>query len=501
MPSDLEPENLVYVIYTSGSTGRPKGVMNIHQGLLNRLQWAQEVYPLDDRDRVLQKTPFGFDISVWEFFWPLISGACLVVAYSQGHKDTQYLVQTIQQERITILHFVPSMLAMFLQEAGLEDCTGLRRIFSSGEALPADSVHRTHQRLQASLHNLYGPTEASIEVSFWNCSRQQREKTAPIGRPIANTQLYVLDSNLQLVPVGVAGDLYIGGVALARGYWQRPDLTAEKFIPDPFSSRRGDRLYRTGDLARWRADGNIEFLGRLDHQVKLRGYRIELGEIETVLRQHPEVAQAVVVLREDGAGDKRLVGYAVARNGADGLPAHDVRDYLKTKLPEYMVPAIVTVQEIPLTANGKIDYNALPSILSGGSSATHAYVAPRNVIEEQIEKACCDLLGVQRMGVHDNFFNLGGHSLLAMRLITWVRETFQTEAIPLRGFFETPTIAGLAALVVGCEARPGQAEKIAKFLRQLDAMSAEEVLTIRAKHIEKEAAQNAASNQNAASKQ
>ncbi|HEV3316175.1 MAG TPA: amino acid adenylation domain-containing protein [Candidatus Angelobacter sp.] len=492
--SKVGGENLVYVIYTSGSTGQPKGVMNIHRGLLNRLQWGQEAYDLDESDRVLQKTPFGFDISVWEFFWPLMYGACLVVARPEGHKDSQYLVRTIQQERITTLHFVPSMLQVFLQEPGLEDCASLRRIISSGEALSREVVQKFHDRLPVELHNLYGPTEASIEVSFWPCRGQQEGASIPIGRPIANSRLYVLDSYLQPVPVGVAGELYIGGVALARGYWRRAGLTAEKFIPNPFSSRPGERLYQTGDMARRWAGGELEYLGRLDNQVKLRGHRIELDEIRAVLRQHAEVSQAVVVLGEDPSGEKRLVAYVVPKNGADQFCVDDVRDYLKTKLPGYMVPPVmVLMDEIPLTANGKIDYNILPLASSIGPSATHLYVAPRNAIEEQIAKACCDLLGVQRMGIHDDFFDLGGHSLLAMRLMTWVRETFQVEAASLRGFFETPTVAGLAALTITCEARPGQTEKIAKFLQQLDAMSPEEVMTLRTKHMAIEAAQNAVS--------
>jgi amino acid adenylation domain-containing protein len=492
--SKVSGENLVYVIYTSGSTGQPKGVMNIHRGLLNRLQWGQEFFGLDESDRVLQKTPFGFDISVWEFFWPLMCGASLVMARPEGHKDSQYLVRTIQQEKITTIHFVPSMLQVFLQEPGLEDCISLRRVICSGEALAVDLANKFQSRLQARLHNLYGPTEASIEVSFWPCPRRSERTSVSIGKPIANAQLYVLDSHLQPVPVGASGELYIGGVAVARGYWQRAELTAERFIPDPFSPRRGDRLYRTGDRARWRREGELEYLGRLDNQVKLRGHRIELDEIGAVLRQHPEVSQAVVTLKEDPMGERRLIGYLVPKKGADQFCVDSVRDYLKTKLPGYMVPSvIVPMDQIPLTVNGKIDYNVLPSTLSVGPSSAHVHVAPRNAIEEQIAKACCDLLGVQRMGIHDDFFDLGGHSLLAMRLMTWVRETFQVEAAPLREFFETPTVAGLSALAVACEARPGQTEKIAKFLQQLDAMSPEEVMSLRKKHMANEAAQNAVS--------
>jgi amino acid adenylation domain-containing protein/non-ribosomal peptide synthase protein (TIGR01720 family) len=495
--SGVQEENLAYVIYTSGSTGRPKGVMNVHRGLLNRLQWMQEAYRLKQQDRVLQKTPFGFDVSVWEFFWPLMYGAVLVVARPEGHKDSGYLAATIQQERITTVHFVPSLLGVFLQEPEVEKCVSLKRVISSGEALPAALVKSFRQRLQgAELHNLYGPTEASIDVSFWACQGEQAETArVPIGHGIANTELYVLDAGMEPSPVGVAGELYIGGMGLARGYWRRAELTAEKFIPDGFSGRAGERLYRTGDLARWRGDGELEYVGRMDHQVKLRGFRIELGEIEAVLSQHEAVQQAVVVVRQDASEDKRLIGYVVAKNEADGAFRNNVRDYLRTKLPEYMVPAIVQVNEIPLTVNGKIDYNSLPAISSCGFAAANAYVAPRNVIEQQIERACCDLLSIQRMSVDDNFFDLGGHSLLAMRLMTWLRDTFQVEGMPLRGFFETPTIAGLAALTVRHEAHPGQTEKIARFLQHLNDMSPEEVMTFRAKHMENAAAQNAVSKQ------
>jgi amino acid adenylation domain-containing protein len=488
----LEPgvtgDNLAYLIYTSGSTGQPKGVMSAHHGLLNRLRWMQEAYGLDGTDRVLQKTPFGFDVSVWEFFWPLMYGAVLVVARAEGHKDSRYLVETIQQEKITTIHFVPSMLQVFLQEPGIERCRSLRRVISSGEALSAPLVQEFQKLLMAELHNLYGPTEASIDVSCWECPRPQKSRSVLIGRPIANTQLYVLDSHLQPVPAGISGELYLGGAGLARGYWGRAELTAEKFVPNPFSLEAGARLYRTGDLVRWRADGNLEYLGRLDMQVKLRGYRIELGEIEAVLRQHPEVSQALVALKDNGAGEKRLTAYVVSNQGTD-----EIREYLKSKLPEYMIPSIVFASKIPLTVNGKIDYNALPAALLDASSPNRPYVAPRSAIEEQIAHACCDLLRIQRIGIHDNFFDLGGHSLLAMRLLTWARETFQAQTVPLRGFFETPTVAGLAALTVKCEPRPGQTEKIAKFLQQLNAMSPEEVMALRNKTMAAETAQNAVS--------
>src|SRR5215470_4791425 len=279
--------------------------MITHQGICNRLLWMQQTYELRAEDRVLQKTPFSFDVSVWEFFWPLLTGARLVMARPGAQGDSRYLVEIIQREEITTLHFVPSMLAAFLEESGVSECRSLRRVICSGEALSYELKERFRQRLKTDLHNLYGPTEASVDVTYWNCASEIERPIVPIGRPIANTQICVLDENLQPVPVGVRGELYIGGIGLARGYLKRADLTAERFLPDPFDAA-GTRIYRTGDLARYLADGNIEYLGRTDHQVKLRGFRIELGEIESALHEHPAVQQAVVVAR-----DERLVAYVV----------------------------------------------------------------------------------------------------------------------------------------------------------------------------------------------
>lgn len=317
--TNITPDNLAYVIYTSGSTGQPKGAMNTHVAVCNRLLWMQDTYQLTANDRVLQKTPFSFDVSVWEFFWPLLTGACLVVAQPGSHRDSNYLVKLIATEQITTLHFVPSMLRIFLQEQGLEQCHSLQRVFCSGEALPFDLQQSFFERLQAKLYNLYGPTEAAIDVTAWTCQCNSTQAVVPIGSPIANIQIYILDAQLRLVPVGVPGELYIGGIGLARGYFNRPELTAEKFIPHPFSDRPGARLYKTGDLARYQPDGTIEFLGRIDYQIKLRGLRIELGEIEAVLGQHPAVQQTVVVAQEDEVGKQRLVAYVVQNLQADSL--------------------------------------------------------------------------------------------------------------------------------------------------------------------------------------
>src|SRR4028118_1845784 len=318
--SGVMSKNLAYVIYTSGSTGKPKGAMNTHRAICNRLLWMQDTYQLTEADRVLQKTPFSFDVSVWEFFWPLLTGARLVIAKQDGHRDPGYLVKAIVQQQITTLHFVPSMLQIFLEEQSLESCSCLRRVICSGEALPHELVERFFVRLECELHNLYGPTEAAIDVTFWQCKRDSNLKTVPIGRPIANTQLYILDRYLQPVPVGVAGELYIGGAGLARGYLNRPELTADRFILNPFSDEPSSRLYKTGDLARYLSDGNIEFLGRIDHQVKIRGFRIELGEIEAAIGQHPDVRESVVMKREDAWGNQRLVAYIVSNLTPERTP-------------------------------------------------------------------------------------------------------------------------------------------------------------------------------------
>jgi len=488
-PSGVTDENPAYILYTSGSTGVPKGVVITHRGLYNHMAWMHQQFPVTSPDRVLQKTPFGFDASVWEFWAPLIAGAVLVMARPGGQQDPEYLARCIQECQITVLQVTPMQGQMLLEQPMISGCQTLKRVFCGGETLNQDLVNQFYQRLPwARLHNLYGPTEATIDATFSECVASSTLATASLGGPIANTNVYVLDQRGELVPAGVPGELYIGGAGLARGYIGESALTAQSFLPDPFSHLPGARLYRTGDLVRWRADGNLEYLGRLDMQVKLRGYRIELGEIEAVLRQHPEVSQALVALKDNGAGEKRLTAYVVSNQGTD-----EIREYLKSKLPEYMIPAIVFASEIPLTVNGKIDYNALPAALLDASSPNRPYVAPRSAIEEQIAHACCDLLRIQRIGIHDNFFDLGGHSLLAMRLLTWARETFQAQTVPLRGFFETPTVAGLAALTVKCEPRPGQTEKIAKFLQQLNAMSPEEVMALRNKTMAAETAQDAVS--------
>ncbi|MBA3947501.1 MAG: amino acid adenylation domain-containing protein, partial [Herpetosiphonaceae bacterium] len=440
----LAPNNLAYVIYTSGSTGQPKGAMNTHRAISNRLQWMQAAYHIDATDRVLQKTPCSFDVSVWEFFWPLMTGACLVIAKPEGHKDSAYLVALIQTTAITTLHFVPSMLQVFLDEPQVTQCTSLRQVICSGEALSLEQQTRCLGQVpQAALHNLYGPTEAAVDVTWWTCDVKEQHNSVPIGRPISNTQIYVLDQHFQPMPAGVPGELYIGGVNLGRGYFDQPTLTAERFVPDPFSTTLGARLYRTGDLARWLPDGVVEYLGRLDHQVKLRGFRIELGEIETLLLAHPNVQACVVVAREDRPGDQRLVAYVVTQPGQSLIDEQALREWLQTTLPEYMLPsAFVVLDQLPLTPNGKLDRRALPAPAETAPAAS--FVAPRTPLEQQLANMWGEVLDRSPIGVTDNFFALGGHSLLATQLVQRLRTALKVE-VPLRALFEHPTIAALAA--------------------------------------------------------
>jgi amino acid adenylation domain-containing protein len=438
--------NLAYVIYTSGSTGQPKGAMNTHRAICNRLLWMQDAYELNGSDRVLQKTPFSFDVSVWEFFWPLMTGAGLIVAVAGGHQDSSYLVKLIAEQQITTIHFVPSMLQAFLEEPQLETCVSLKRVICSGEALPYEQQERLLSRLRTSLSNLYGPTEAAIDVTFWECRRESVQRIVPIGRPIANTQIYILNERQQPVPVGVAGELHIGGISLARGYLNRAGLTAEKFIPDSFSAEAGARLYKTGDSARYLADGSIEYLNRLDNQVKIRGYRIELGEIEAVLRQDNRVRDCLVLAREDMAGEKRLAAYVVAQQST--LPKiEQLRSRLKEKLPAYMIPAhFILLDALPLTMSGKVDRRALPAPSPGQPPTEGNTAAPSNQIEEILADIWASVLGMERVGTGDDFFDLGGHSLLAAKLLYRIQEAFGVE-LPLRRIFEAPTPAAAARMI------------------------------------------------------
>ena len=477
LESHVSADNLAYVIYTSGSTGKPKGVCVTHGNVIARV-CRSDYARLDTQTRLLQLAPLAFDASTFEVWGSLLNGGCLVQAAGQVPQAAQ-LKELIERERVTTLWLTASLLNAVVDE-DVTALGGVKELLSGGEALSVRHVRRALEELpEVAMTNGYGPTETT---TFACCYRiEQLDEAAvsvPIGRAIAGTQVYVLDERMQPVCIGVAGELYIGGAGLARGYWRRPELTAEKFVPHPFATSPGARLYRTGDLARRLSNGELEFLGRLDQQVKIRGYRIELGEIETVLAQHDEIQEAVVVAREDFAGDKRLVAYLVkmheARDGAS-VALEGLRDYLKSRLPEYMIPsAFLLLDELPLTPNGKVDRKALPAPDSMRRLEDETYVAPRNAVEETLAGMWAQLLGVERVGVFDNFFDLGGHSLLATRLLSSLRKIFRLE-LTLREVFEAMTIARLAEILAAQEQTPGQTEKIARVWNRIKHISSAEL--------------------------
>jgi amino acid adenylation domain-containing protein len=470
-PLTVLPEHPAYVIFTSGSTGRPKGVMVPHAGIVNRLGWMQDRYGLTASDRVLHKTPFGFDVSVWELFWPLLEGAVLVLARPGGHRDPAYIADLVREQRVTTVHFVPSMLEIFLTEPTAGCCASLRRVICSGEALPPHAQARFFELFEdVELHNLYGPTEASVDVTAWQCRPRRADATVPIGTPITNTRVYVLDSALQAVPEGVSGELHLAGVQLARGYAGRPGLTAERFVASPFVP--GQRIYRTGDIVRWNPEGQLEYLRRADDQVKIRGFRIEPGEVRAVLAAHPALAQVAVTVREDAPGDKRLTAYIVPARDRDTAEhstlSEAVRAFAADRLPPYMVPsAAVVLDALPLTANGKLDVKALPA----PDWTTTGPAGPREPANER-EAALCDafahVLGVPVVGADDDFFALGGHSVLIMRLGSRVRTVLGVD-VPMPVLFEKPTPAGLATWITQHSSTQQKARPVLRPMREQEA--------------------------------
>ncbi|MBD3316818.1 MAG: amino acid adenylation domain-containing protein, partial [Chitinivibrionales bacterium] len=442
-------EDLAYVIYTSGSTGKPKGCLLPHRAVRNRILWMQDEYRLLENDRVLQKTPFTFDVSVWEFFWPLITGAGLVVARPNGHKDNHYLVDTIKRFGITTCHFVPSMLSHFLEERGIEECNSLRRVFVSGEALNYEVMKRFFSRSGAKLHNLYGPTEAAIDVTYWECHDRPDKKT-PIGKPISNIKLYILDQDLNPVSIGAPGELYISGVGLATGYLNRPDLTSERFLNNPYRGEKNAIMYKTGDIVRYLDDGTIEYLERIDSQVKLRGFRIELNEIVENLLHHEAVKHAAVKVQDTSTGDPKLVAYVVYRDGS-AVPSKDVRAFLKKIMPEYMVPnIIVPMKGLPVTNHGKLDTRALPWPIdhtpAHGRQEAPRLATDRNETQASIESILKDKLQLESIDPREDLFDLGATSLTIVRAAQEMQAAFNVD-LSVDEFLDDPTLTGIVSYV------------------------------------------------------
>jgi len=447
---EADAGSLAYVIHTSGSTGRPKGVGVPHGALSNHMGWMQRAFPLAPGDRVLQKTPVGFDASAWELWAPLLAGATLVMAAPGAHRDPGEMLRAARRERITVLQLVPAVLRVVLEHPALPECGTLRRLFCGGEALPADLAARARALTGAEVVNLYGPTEACIDATA-HLFAGEGGATVPIGRPVDNVRAHVLDGAGAPVPPGVPGELYLGGAQLARGYPGRPGLTAERFVPDPFATSPGGRLYRTGDRVRFLAGGALEFLGRMDQQVKVGGVRVEPGEVEAALASHPAVAGCVVQARADAGGDTRLVAYLVPAGGA-APPAGELRAYLRERLPEAMVPgAFVALDAFPLTSSGKVDRGALPD--PAAPRGERAFVAPRDALELRLARLWEEVLGAGPAGVRDDFFDAGGHSLAALRLLAGV-ERLTGLRVPMATLLAAPTVESLARALRAGRALP-----------------------------------------------
>ncbi len=440
-------EQVAYLIYTSGSTGVPKGVLLRQSSLVNRVQWGQQVYPLTAQDRVLQEASFSFDFAIWQLFGPLTVGAQVILPQAGGQRDIEYLLSLIVEHRITVLHLIPSLLRVFLEQAKQGHCESVRHVYGGAEPLPLDLWQRFCQQMKAQFHNVYGPTEGSIDSTCWTGKRGEEEQVL-IGRPIRNVQVYLLDPHQQLVPIGVAGEIYIGGAGLAQGYHKRAEVTAERFVPHPFSQEAGQRLYRTGDVGCYRPDGNLEYIGRVDDQVKVRGFRIELGEIEMVLKSHPEIRDATVMGREERVGEKRLVAYLV---GMGGVPPRigEVRNFLQKKLPDYMVPAhFLFLESLPLMPNGKLDRKALPAPGVDQVIEERELIVPRGPLDRILLSLWKELLEQAHISICDDFFELGGDSLIVIQLVARLRVAFRVKVMPQDLMDVATTIAELSDLIM-----------------------------------------------------
>jgi amino acid adenylation domain-containing protein len=475
-------DQLAYVIYTSGSTGRPKGSLITHANVVRLFKSTEKWFHFDEHDVWTLFHSYAFDFSVWELWGALLYGGRLVVVPYLVSRSPEEFYQLLCDEQVTVLNQTPSafhQLMLAEDSASSSKQLALRFVIFGGEALELQRLRpwfeRHGDRLPV-LVNMYGITETTVHVTYrpltW--SDLDTMSGSVVGRPIADLQVYLLDQHLQPVPQGVAGEIFVGGQGLARGYLHRAELTAERFIPNPFSTRPGERLYKSGDLVRYLAHGELEYLGRIDHQVKIRGFRIELGEIESMLNAHPEIREAVVMAREDEPDEKRLVAYIVAEQ-EPAPKISQLREYLAEKLPEYMIPAAwVNLDELPLTANNKLDRRALPAPDMERPDLEDAFTSPRTAVEEMIAAIWCELLGLDRVGVYDNFFELGGHSLIATQLVSRLREAFQVEIL-LRNVFEQPTVAELAEAIQKLEQKPGQVQLLAELHKKIASMTPDQI--------------------------
>ncbi|TCP54488.1 amino acid adenylation domain-containing protein [Tumebacillus sp. BK434] len=467
---EVGERSLAYIMYTSGSTGRPKGAMIEHRSVVNTMLHLIERFGITANDRLFLKSLVGFDGTVLEFYAPLLSGAAIVIAEEGGHHDVVYLIREMKKQAVTAMQMIPSVMNLLIETQGIEEVTSLKHLFLGGEAISPSLKQRIHERLpHVMLHNIYGPAETTVFSTDYTFVHSDDRAVIPIGRPIANINVYVLDTHLNPVPVGVYGELHIGGIGVMRGYLNRPELDAERFVPHPFLPD-GGRLYKTGDIVRWLPDGTLEYQGRIDNQVKISGVRIEAGEVEGALLQHPSVQHAAVLVREDQPGQKRLVAYLIGEVTA----SNELREFLKTRLPDAMIPtAFLFVDEFPLSPNGKLDRSALPKPEVDEKVYERDYVAPRTDLEDLLAGIWREILALPKVGVQSNFFELGGQSLNAMQMIGRVRETFQIE-VPVTKLFSVTTIAGLAELLTEYEQKPGQAEAIARLRKKLMNMTEEE---------------------------
>jgi amino acid adenylation domain-containing protein len=477
--SQVQSENLAYVIYTSGSTGQPKGVMVSHRNVANFFVGMSEAIDGEQPGVWLAVTSISFDISVLELFWTLTEGFQVVVQTEQQGLDRDEdnsIIAQIRKHRVTHMQCTPSLIRMMnIEPEALGSLENIRTLLLGGEALPPALAKQLRENFSGDFHNMYGPTETTIWSTTYRIDKV--DGIVSIGRPIANTNILILDRQFQLVPIGVPGEIYIGGAGVVRGYWRRPDLTAERFVPALYGSERGARLYRTGDLARYLPDGNIEYLRRLDHQVKLRGHRIELGEIESVLGDHSQVKQSVVIVREDNPGEPELVAYVVGMVN-ETPDASELRRHLKERLPDYMVPtAFVVMEELPLTPNGKVDRRALPAPDRAAQSSAIAFVAPRSPEEAMMANIWAEVLHIEQVGVNHNFFELGGHSLLATQLVSRIGKSFNVE-LPLRTVFESPTVAELSAVVLQKQLDELGSEVLAQMSDEIMNLSEEELTAL-----------------------